>query len=117
VGFRYLRHLQKCMPVVGKLRQFPYVIHITDKATIESHADKYWKYCEDWSDSWVRLVDAGFIAKVISLDTIYWVNEVIFDSFMLDADEDYLPALQAGKLRRYLYIVTVPDDFESAMVS
>jgi len=36
-------------------------------------------------------------------------NEVIFDSFMLDADEDYLPAAEAGKLRRYLYIVNVPD--------
>jgi ubiquinone/menaquinone biosynthesis C-methylase UbiE len=34
-------------------------------------------------------------------------NEVIFDSFMLDADEDYLPAAAAGKLRRYLYIVKV----------
>jgi ubiquinone/menaquinone biosynthesis C-methylase UbiE len=34
-------------------------------------------------------------------------NEVIFDSFMLDADEDYLPAAEAGKLRRYLYIVSV----------
>ena len=32
-------------------------------------------------------------------------NEVIFDSFMLDAEEDYLPAAKAGKLRRYLYIV------------
>ena len=39
-------------------------------------------------------------------------NEVIFDSFMLDADEDYLPAAEAGKLRRYLYIVNVPGDFE-----
>ena len=39
-------------------------------------------------------------------------NELIFDSFMLDADEDYLPAAEAGKLRRYLYIVNVPDDFE-----
>ena len=36
-------------------------------------------------------------------------NEVIFDSFMLDADEDYLPAAEEGKLRRYLYIVKVPD--------
>jgi len=35
-------------------------------------------------------------------------NEVIFDSFMLDADEDYLPAAKAGKLRRYLYIVDIP---------
>jgi hypothetical protein len=35
-------------------------------------------------------------------------NEVIFDSFILDADEDYLPAAEAGKLRRYLYIVDVP---------
>jgi len=34
-------------------------------------------------------------------------NEVIFDSFMLDADEDYLPAAEAGKLRRYLYIISV----------
>jgi ubiquinone/menaquinone biosynthesis C-methylase UbiE len=36
-------------------------------------------------------------------------NEVIFDSFMLDADEDYLPAAEAGKLTRYLYIVNVPN--------
>lgn len=35
-------------------------------------------------------------------------NEEIFDSFMLDADEDYLPAAEAGKLRRFLYIVDVP---------
>ena len=34
-------------------------------------------------------------------------NEVIFDSFMLDADEDYLPAAEAGRLRRYLYIVNL----------
>ncbi len=34
-------------------------------------------------------------------------NEVIFDSFMLDADEDYLPAAEAGKLRRYLYVIDV----------
>ncbi len=38
-------------------------------------------------------------------------NEVIFDSFMLDADGDYLPAAEAGKLRRYLYIVNVLDEF------
>ncbi len=38
-------------------------------------------------------------------------NEVIFDSFMLDADGDYLPAAESGKLRRYLYIVNVPDEF------
>ena len=36
-------------------------------------------------------------------------NEIIFDSFMLDADEDYLPAAEAGKLRRYLYIVKIPE--------
>jgi ubiquinone/menaquinone biosynthesis C-methylase UbiE len=35
-------------------------------------------------------------------------NELIFDSFMLDADEDYLPAAAAGRLRRYLYIVNKP---------
>jgi ubiquinone/menaquinone biosynthesis C-methylase UbiE len=35
-------------------------------------------------------------------------NEFIFDSFMKDADEDYLPAAEAGKLCRYLYIVRVP---------
>lgn len=44
-------------------------------------------------------------------------NEVIFDSLMHSADEDYLPAMKAGKLRRYLYIVNVPDDAESSMVS
>lgn len=34
-------------------------------------------------------------------------NEVIFDSFMLDADEDYLPAAAQGMLRRFLYVVRV----------
>jgi ubiquinone/menaquinone biosynthesis C-methylase UbiE len=34
-------------------------------------------------------------------------NEIIFDSFMLDADGDYLPAAAAGKLRRFLYVVSV----------
>ena len=34
----------------------------SDRATIESHTDKYWKYLEDWSDSWTRLVDAGLVA-------------------------------------------------------
>jgi len=33
----------------------------SDRASIESHAEKYWQYLEDWSGSWTRLVDAGFI--------------------------------------------------------
>ncbi|MDZ7643078.1 MAG: methyltransferase domain-containing protein [Woeseiaceae bacterium] len=34
-------------------------------------------------------------------------NEIMFDSFMHDADDDYLPAAEAGKLYRYHYIVSV----------
>jgi len=35
----------------------------SDKATIESHADKYWKYCENWSDA-----DKGTTVKRDSAD-------------------------------------------------
>ncbi len=61
-------------------------------------------YTESFLQFWPRL-------KEVALDLrdrfVAEGNEVIFDSFMLDADEDYLPAAEAGKLRRYLYIVKV----------
>lgn len=61
-------------------------------------------YTTSFLNFWPR-----FKKVVIELkdDFIAEGNEVIFDSFMLDADEDYLPAAAAGKLRRYLYIVSV----------
>ena len=49
------------------------------------------------------------VAKELYDDFVAEGNEIIFESFMLDADEDYLPAAEAGKLRRFLYIVNLPD--------
>jgi len=71
-------------------------------------------YTESFLPFWPKMKE---VVMDLHDDFVAEGNEVIFDSFMLDADEDYLPALEAGKLRRYLYIVTVPDDFESATVS
>ena len=61
-------------------------------------------YTESFLQFWPRLKK---VVLELKEDFIAEGNEVIFDSFMLDADEDYLPAAEAGKLRRYLYIVKV----------
>jgi len=61
-------------------------------------------YTESFLNFWPRLKK---VALELKDDFVAEGNEVIFDSFMLDADEDYLPAAEAGKLRRYLYIVKV----------
>jgi ubiquinone/menaquinone biosynthesis C-methylase UbiE len=61
-------------------------------------------YTESFLQFWPKLKK---VALELRDDFVAEGNEVIFDSFMLDADEDYLPAAEAGKLRRYLYIVTV----------
>lgn len=61
-------------------------------------------YTERFLSFWPKLKK---VALELKDDFVAEGNEVIFDSFMLDADEDYLPAAEAGKLRRYLYIVRV----------
>jgi ubiquinone/menaquinone biosynthesis C-methylase UbiE len=61
-------------------------------------------YTETFLQFWPNLKEVVLDLKD---DFVAEGNEVIFDSFMLDADEDYLPAAEAGKLRRYLYIVKV----------
>ena len=61
-------------------------------------------YTEGFLNFWPKLKK---VALELKDDFVAEGNEVIFDSFMLDADEDYLPAAAAGKLRRYLYIVNV----------
>jgi ubiquinone/menaquinone biosynthesis C-methylase UbiE len=61
-------------------------------------------YTESFLQFWPRLKQ---VVLELKDDFVAEGNEVIFDSFMLDADEDYLPAAEAGKLRRYLYIVSV----------
>lgn len=61
-------------------------------------------YTESFLGFWPKMKQ---VALELRDDFIAEGNEVIFDSFMLDAEEDYLPAAAAGKLRRYLYIVTV----------
>lgn len=62
-------------------------------------------YTESFLNFWPNLKK---VALELKDDFVAEGNEVIFDSFMLDADEDYLPAAEAGKLRRYLYIVNLP---------
>ncbi len=61
-------------------------------------------YTASFLNFWPRLKK---VALELKDDFVAEGNEVIFDSFMLDADEDYLPAAEAGKLCRYLYIVSV----------
>ncbi len=61
-------------------------------------------YTETFLRFWPKLKE---VALELKDDFVAEGNEVIFDSFMLDANEDYLPAAEAGKLRRYLYIVKV----------
>ncbi len=61
-------------------------------------------YTDSFLSFWPKLKK---VALELRDDFVAEGNEVIFDSFMLDADEDYLPAAEAGKLRRYLYIVSV----------
>ena len=61
-------------------------------------------YTQTFLPFWPKLKE---VAMELKDDFVAEGNEVIFDSFMLDADADYLPAVAAGKLRRYLYIVNV----------
>lgn len=61
-------------------------------------------YTESFLSFWPKLKK---VALELKDDFVAEGNEVIFDSFMLDADEDYLPAAEAGKLRRFLYIASV----------
>jgi ubiquinone/menaquinone biosynthesis C-methylase UbiE len=62
-------------------------------------------YTESFLLFWPKLKE---VAAELYDDFVAEGNEVIYDSFMLDADGDYLPAAEAGKLRRYLYIVNIP---------
>lgn len=61
-------------------------------------------YTENFLNFWPKLKK---VALDLRGDFVAEGNEVIFDSFMLDADDDYLPAAEKGKLRRFLYIVSV----------
>jgi len=61
-------------------------------------------YTDSFLQFWPRLKK---VVLELKDDFVSEGNEVIFDGFMHDADEDYLPAAAAGKLRRYLYIVKI----------
>ncbi|MGI9271078.1 MAG: class I SAM-dependent methyltransferase [Woeseiaceae bacterium] len=61
-------------------------------------------YTESFLSFWPRMKE---VALELRDEFVAEGNEVIFDSFMLDADEDYLPAAEEGKLRRFLYVVSV----------
>jgi ubiquinone/menaquinone biosynthesis C-methylase UbiE len=63
-------------------------------------------YTESFLLFWPKLKK---VATELYDDFVAEGNEIIFESFMLDADEDYLPAAEAGKLRRYLYVVNAPE--------
>jgi ubiquinone/menaquinone biosynthesis C-methylase UbiE len=81
----------------------------SDKATIESHADKYWKYCEDWSDSWQRLVDAGFITGDDSAYELTVSGRPLAEKYYAERPDHYwyyyqhyYPAAQASKAHSQL---------------
>lgn len=61
-------------------------------------------YTESFLNHWPKLKK---VVLELKDDFVAEGNEAMVDSFLLDADEDYLPAAEAGKLRRYLYIVKV----------
>jgi ubiquinone/menaquinone biosynthesis C-methylase UbiE len=58
-------------------------------------------YTESFLNHWPKLKK---VVLELKDEFIAEGNEAMVDSFMLDADEDYLPAAEAGKLRRYLYV-------------
>ena len=60
-------------------------------------------YTESFLEFWPKMKK---VALELKDDFVAEGNEVIFDRFMLDADEDYLPAVEEGKLRRFLYVVS-----------
>jgi ubiquinone/menaquinone biosynthesis C-methylase UbiE len=83
----------------------------SDKATIESHADKYWKYYEDWSDSWVRLVDAGFIAGDDSAYELTKSGRPLAEKYYAERPDHfwyyyqhYYPAAEASKAHSQLCV-------------
>jgi hypothetical protein len=47
--------------VLASIRRAEVEGESSDRVTLESSADRYWKYLEDWSDSWRRLLDEGLI--------------------------------------------------------
>ena len=60
-----------------------------------------YNYTESFLGFWPKMKE---VALELKEDFVAEGNEVIFDSLMLDADEDYLPAAEEGKLRRFLYV-------------
>ncbi|MDA0707344.1 MAG: methyltransferase domain-containing protein [Proteobacteria bacterium] len=61
-------------------------------------------YTESFQHFWPKLTK---VMLELRDDFVAEENEVIFDSFMLAADENYLPAIELGLLRRFLYIARV----------
>ena len=61
-------------------------------------------YTESFLEFWPTMKK---VALELKDEFIAEGNEVLFEIFMRDADEDYLPAIEQGKLRRFLYIVSV----------
>jgi len=61
-------------------------------------------YTDSFLSFWPKMKE---VVTDLRDDFIAEGNEIIFDSFMLDANDDYLPAAAAGKLRRFLYVITV----------
>ena len=83
----------------------------SDRTTIESHAEKYWKYLEDWSDSWTRLVDTGFIAGDDSGYKLTESGRPLAEKFYAERPDyfwyyyqHYYPAAQASKAHSELCV-------------
>jgi ubiquinone/menaquinone biosynthesis C-methylase UbiE len=76
----------------------------SDKATIEGHSGKYWKYCEDWSDSWLRLVNAGFITGDDSAYELTKLGRPLAEKYFAERPDHfwyyyqhYYPSAQSSK--------------------
>ena len=58
-----------------------------DTASLEESGKRYLNYLEDWSGAYSSLIDRGLITPD------------------MEADTEYLPAIESGGMRRYLYHV------------
>ena len=47
--------------VLASIRRAELENESSDRATLESHADRFWKFAEDWADSYARLTGQGLI--------------------------------------------------------
>lgn len=90
--------------VLASIRKAEIERESSDRVTLESHADRYWKYLEDWSGSWTRLVDEGFIKGDDSGYRLTKTGRPLAEKYYAERPDHYwyyyqhyYPAAQASK--------------------